>query len=499
MIRHTMLIALVLISQAPPNLHNVSADPPDSLTLSKSTVAVLEIDLTKIDCVELERWVKQSHFDGATDQEINAAFTDVKKQIDALRQSGTDRLFVSWRTSDILSGMPVVQAATENSETLRKVLSKVWESLFGVIASDMKVNSVWATFGRDIERIASGTIQTTERFASPLANRQLDHQFVISLPPESRDDLIALWPQTLPAGWLPIAISPQQLVQDIEMIDVQWSLPPQAALKIALQATSDEAVQRLIEQVNALTEARGPWKSALRVAADDRAVMIESQPPPAASIALIILDEVSGQVDHSRQETRTQTMINRMKQIGIGLHNYHSAYKHFPLPATTNASGDELLSWRVSTAPFTGEQRIYEEIDKHQTWDSEANQEFTHTIVAGFQSSVAEAGMTAIRLPAIKGSMWDGTHEKPHFREITDGTSNTIAVAIAPIDQAVPWTQPEVWQLDENDLIGSFFGDRDEVIVLAFDGAVHTLKKADMTNERLRGLLTIAGREVFDW
>ena len=44
----------------------------------------------------------------------------------------------------------------------------------------------------------------------------------------------------------------------------------------------------------------------------------------------------------------------------------------------------------------------------------------------------------------------DGTQKGHGFRNITDGTSNTIMLVEADADQAVEWTKPDDWQYDAN-------------------------------------------------
>jgi hypothetical protein len=45
---------------------------------------------------------------------------------------------------------------------------------------------------------------------------------------------------------------------------------------------------------------------------------------------------------------------NQLKQIGLALHNYHTAYRTFPAAAITDKNGKPLLSWRVAILPFMG-------------------------------------------------------------------------------------------------------------------------------------------------
>ena len=52
-------------------------------------------------------------------------------------------------------------------------------------------------------------------------------------------------------------------------------------------------------------------------------------------------------------EARLASM-NSLKEIGLGMHNYYFANKHFPLPASRSPDGKPLLSWRVHLLPLPG-------------------------------------------------------------------------------------------------------------------------------------------------
>ena len=142
---------------------------------------------------------------------------------------------------------------------------------------------------------------------------------------------------------------------------------------------------------------------------------------------------------------------------------------------------------------FIDQSALYTTFDASKPWDHAANQAPSKTVVPVY--SKTPDATTLIRLPKCKGSAWD-SDEPLKFSQIIDGTSNTIAVIIAPKSAAVAWSKPGYLQLDEQDLLGSVFGDKDQVIVGFFDGSVQVFTKAEMTEEKLRAMLTIAGREV---
>src|SRR5690606_28158027 len=103
---------------------------------------------------------------------------------------------------------------------------------------------------------------------------------------------------------------------------------------------------------------------------------------------------------------------------------------------------------------------------------------------------------TQFRVPVFPGSAWDGEGPPKTFRDITDGSSNTIAVIHAPAEAAVSWADPAEWKISPDDPMKDVFGDREEVEALFFDGSVRTLQRDELDNEKLSAMLTIAGGEV---
>jgi hypothetical protein len=82
------------------------------------------------------------------------------------------------------------------------------------------------------------------------------------------------------------------------------------------------------------------------------------------------------------------------------------------------------------------------------------------------------------------------------FRDITDGTSNTIMlVDIAP-SEAVIWTKPDDWEVDLADPHRGLRADGIKNFVAArCDGSVH-LESMDISTEALRAMLTRASGDV---
>ncbi len=76
-------------------------------------------------------------------------------------------------------------------------------------------------------------------------------------------------------------------------------------------------------------------------------------------------------VQRQRAAARGVTCVNNLKQLGLALHNYHSAYKQMPMGSggSSAAAGAELwqnnqdrLSAWVGLTPFAEQQALWEEI-----------------------------------------------------------------------------------------------------------------------------------------
>jgi RNA polymerase sigma factor (sigma-70 family) len=196
-------------------------------------------------------------------------------------------------------------------------------------------------------------------------------------------------------------------------------------------------------------------------------------------------------------QDRREVQTNNLKQIGLAFHNYASTYDCFPAMATYGPDGLPTLSWRVALLPFLGEEALYRQFRQDEAWDSPHNQALAARMPAVFETPVSPAppGLTRIRGYGGKGAIFDGPRGA-RFANITDGTSNTLLVAVA--DEPTPWTKPgelpfvkgrPLPELDSRDPQGYQFG-------LA-DGSVRSLAVQDA--RLLPAIITRAGSEVIEW
>ncbi len=298
-----------------------------------------------------------------------------------------------------------------------------------------------------------------------------------------------------PRDYLPAVVnSMPQLVQMLNQYMGQFQrfgAPAGAAIQvdIAKVPSIDDVKQRL-------------FPSSFAIAVDDSGVRIvarEALPSiysPTTSGVLVAL--MLPAVQSSREAARRAQCLNNLKQIGLALHNYHSTFDSFPKQGITDKDGKPLLSWRVAILPYIEQQALYNKFHLDEPWDSEHNKALLNEMPKVFACpSRTNADPTKTHYQGFvgEGAFWDA--EKPiGLVNITDGTSNTIAVVEA--ENAVPWTKPEDIKFDPKNDKG-LFGAKSEhpggFNALFGDGSVRFIKTS-VAVDVFRALITRAGGEV---
>lgn len=140
---------------------------------------------------------------------------------------------------------------------------------------------------------------------------------------------------------------------------------------------------------------------------------------------------------------RSQCKCN-LKQILSALHNYQDLYKAFPPAWTVDSDGRRLHSWRTLILPFVDQSSLYERIDLSKPWDDPVNTEAGKTTPGIYQcpSVTTDPGLT-VYLAMVGDNAFLRPVTSRTISEITDGTSNTVAVIEVTKQQAVPWMAPQ--------------------------------------------------------
>lgn len=203
-------------------------------------------------------------------------------------------------------------------------------------------------------------------------------------------------------------------------------------------------------------------------------------------------------VQQARAAARRAQSSNNLKQIALAMHMHHDTHKQFP-PVVIADQPKSQLSWRVHILPFIDQGALYEQFKLDEPWDSEHNRKLIDRIPAFYSSpdspELVNEGKTRYQRP--RGEGLPGSVEKRlWFASITDGTSNTIMAVEAPVERAVIWTQPDDFEVDMDNPIGTMANSLAEGFNAAFyDGSVHFISNS-VDNQVLKNLLAHQDGEV---
>jgi prepilin-type processing-associated H-X9-DG protein len=212
---------------------------------------------------------------------------------------------------------------------------------------------------------------------------------------------------------------------------------------------------------------------------------------PAILIALLLPT-----VQAAREAARRSQCVNNLKQIGLGMHNFHDEKGHFPTAAITDEDGKPLLSWRVAILPYIDQGVLYSQFKLDEPWDSPHNQALLSLMPAAYKCpsdpTLDGTFTTTYQAIAGPGAMFDG-NQTIGIAQVTDGTSNTLMVAESSVP--VPWTQPD--DLPHAPGTPWPFGSKHPggFNALFVDGSVRFIKST-IAPAVLGALVTRAGQEV---
>ncbi|MEW4487730.1 DUF1559 domain-containing protein [Thalassoglobus sp. JC818] len=224
-------------------------------------------------------------------------------------------------------------------------------------------------------------------------------------------------------------------------------------------------------------------------------------------------------VQQAREAARRTQSRNNLRQIGLGMHNYHDTHGGFPQGTIPNEDlkVEERLSWLVSILPFVDQFGLYDDFDLESKWNSEENEFLVDIPIQVYVMPGEEGwqdGYGTTSYVGMAGVGEDGPNlpvnspragifaynRQTRIRDIHDGTSNTIAVG--ETTKAEPWAaggQPTIRPLDRQPYIngGNGFGSHFNggAQFLFADGSVRFISE-NIDPDVMEALSTIRGGEV---
>ena len=190
---------------------------------------------------------------------------------------------------------------------------------------------------------------------------------------------------------------------------------------------------------------------------------------------------------------------NNLKQLGLAMHNFHDVHSRFP-GSGRDKDGKPLLSWRVQLLPFIDQAPLFDQFRMNESWDSPHNKALIKLIPPTLIAPGSKAGEGKTNYVGFhheKAIFADG--EGTRFRDIIDGTSNTIMFVEADDDHAVIWTKPDDLEFDEKNPHAGLGELRKGGFLAAMcDGAVHFIPST-ITPETLVKLVFRNDGQVIDF
>lgn len=204
-------------------------------------------------------------------------------------------------------------------------------------------------------------------------------------------------------------------------------------------------------------------------------------------------------IGNARQAAQRTQQMNNFKQVMLALHNYYDVNGHFPPAIVIDPVSGIGRSWRIEVLPYLEQQQLYEQYRRDQPWDSEANKAVLAKMPNVFRHPAMPEGSTNASVFAVagKGLIFEADDKDGlQFQEITDGTSNTIAIVEAK--REIPWTKPQDIEFDlAQDKLPELGFVPEGWIVGVCDGSVRFVSKS-IDPATWKKLLTRAGGEVVE-
>jgi hypothetical protein len=226
-------------------------------------------------------------------------------------------------------------------------------------------------------------------------------------------------------------------------------------------------------------------------------------------------------VQQAREAARRAQSKNNLKQIGLALHNYHDVFNKLPTGTHENEKlkPEKRLSWQADILPYLDQAPLYNRIDFAKAWDDDANADVARVQIpvylnpsltidpngkVGVTHYVGLAGIgkdgPLLKINDPKAGIF-GYDRVVGFRDITDGTSNTMAVCDVS-KEVGPWAaggKSTIRPLTKKPYINGPDGlggiHRGGMMVLIADGSVRFVSES-INPDILEALVTIAGGEV---
>jgi len=488
--------------------------------LTDEVVAVGYLDVSQIDTLSALEWAEKLDFGPLAEDrdEARKKLLALQEQLDHLADMGVRHLhvYVLFRVSDISFGGPTWVVPADSGSVALAALKHI---KLPFLPKHLEV----------VEGAVLGA-SSTEQLEQLKANR-----------PANKRDLAAAW-KALGTGHCGLIVfgdnDSRRVVREMfpklpapfEAIDgpliadrLLWggfvaNLPPEPSLQLILQTDGNStaiAVQKTIASGFVIFQQLPQAQKNL--SAKELTAVADSLTPQITEERLTISFEnvfndfdlisrlLTPEVKAARQAAQLNARLNQFKNIALAVHYYADRNNEsFPANANYDDNGKPLLSWRVHILPYLEQGELYKQFHLDEPWDSKHNLALVKkmpNIYADPDSALRKVntkGKTTYVVPTGEGTVFDRPIGSK-FKDINDGTSNTIMFVEVVPESAVVWTKPADWEVDlDHPWEGVRRDDRDWFTTGFCDGHAKVFDFS-LPAEKLRALLTRDGGEVIKW
>ena len=247
--------------------------------------------------------------------------------------------------------------------------------------------------------------------------------------------------------------------------------------KLASLDKLPEAALDLMELGN--LEQLDAWLAAPPIKREGNVVKLSTTVPALASNTAMIsvgIGLLLPAVQQVRVAAGRISSTNKLKQMGLAMHNYHDVNGTLPPAAICDKNGKPLLSWRVAILPMIEEQELYKKFKLDEPWNSENNKKLIPLMPKTYSDPMLAppAGMTNYRVIYGKDCAI-GLPKSLTLAGITDGVSNTGLVF--QMADTTTWTKPDDFEYDKKKPLPKFFPYTSGFLVLFADGSVRSMPR----------------------
>ncbi|MEW4453617.1 DUF1559 domain-containing protein [Bremerella sp. JC817] len=265
-----------------------------------------------------------------------------------------------------------------------------------------------------------------------------------------------------------------------------------AAAKLSLAMNGGTLPEKYLESIQQINSKQDGLQIVLATSPEDKVI--------GEMLAQGISQFAAQATEKASFETRRAAATKNLRKMMLAFHTLAASEEQkFPPQATRDADDKPLLSWRVHVLPFIGQQQLYDQFHLDEPWDSPHNVKLAEKMPELFtipgDEDLAADGKTRFQVPLGKGMPGENLG-KLGFIDLTDGTSNTIAIVEAPRSKAVVWTSPEDLSVKLDDPMKSLIDPEEPGFCYSrFDGSAGFFP-ADGNVVKIQTMLTHQGGEV---